>query len=143
MGCKKHELAPKNPDKNKLLNLVNDIRKSGCYCGNDYYGPVAQVAWNDKLEEAAQNHCNDMNKHGFLEHTGSDNSTTEDRLDAVEYIWRFFGENIAQDYTTEESVMEAWLNSEGHCKNIMNKNFTEMGVATKKAYWTQVFAQPK
>ncbi|MBL7110644.1 MAG: hypothetical protein ISS19_01735 [Bacteroidales bacterium] len=45
--------------------------------------------------------------------------------------------------STEKAVIEAWLDSPGHCKNIMNDKVTELGVATSGAYWTQVFAKPK
>jgi uncharacterized protein YkwD len=42
-------------------------------------------------------------------------------------------------YTTEKQVVDAWLKSPGHCKNIMNKNYKEMGVARVGTYWTQTF----
>ncbi len=135
--------APANPDKQELLRLINEVRNSGCNCGDDYYAPVGNVTWNDLLEEAAQNHSNDMDKHDKLDHTGSDGSSAGERINAVGYQWSTYGENIAVGYPTEKKVIEGWLNSPGHCKNIMNKSVTEMGVATSGAYWTQVFAAPK
>ncbi len=54
------------------------------------------------------------------------------------------GENIAYGYSTAESVMNAWMNSEGHRANILNSNFTHIGVGCYRAsngqlYWTQLF----
>jgi len=138
--CTKYELAPVNPDKQLLLDLVNDYRTSGCNCGSEYYPPVNTVKWNDTLEIAAQNHSNYMNKNNNLDHSGSDGSSAGDRINSAGYSWSTYGENIAVGYSTEKAVVEGWIKSTGHCKNIMNENFLEMGVATSGAYWTQVFA---
>jgi uncharacterized protein YkwD len=43
----------------------------------------------------------------------------------------------------EDEAMKEWLNSPGHCTNIMNPAFTEMGAWISGLYWTQVFAQPQ
>ena len=84
-----------------------------------------------------------MNEHDNLSHTGSDGSDPGERLNAVGYEWSTYGENVASGYSTEKDVVEGWLDSPGHCENIMNGNVTEMGVATSSSYWTQVFAKPK
>ncbi len=140
-SCKKTYLdAPVNVDKQELLDLVNEVRQSGCNCGGEEMPPVNPVVWNDTLAEVAQNHSDDMNNHNNLDHIGSDGSDAGDRITAAGYIWTTYGENIAVGYTSEQAVIDGWLNSEGHCKNIMNANVTEMGVATSGAYWTQVFA---
>jgi uncharacterized protein YkwD len=54
-------------------------------------------------------------------------------------MWKTYGENIANGYGTEQAVMTAWLASEGHCKNIMNASFKEIGAGREGNYWTQVF----
>ena len=53
------------------------------------------------------------------------------------------GENIAQGQTTAKAVVNAWMNSEGHRANILNKNYTHIGVGYVKDgnYWTQMFIQ--
>ena len=146
-SCKKDEptysLAPKNPNQQKLLDLVNKARSKGCNCGDEYYPPVDSVKWNAKLEQAAQKHSNDMNDNNFFSHTGSDGSEHHERILSTGYDCGWTGENIANGYTTEEAVVNGWLKSEGHCKNIMNEHYTEMGVATAGSYWTQDFAAPK
>ncbi len=132
--------APKEPDKVLLLELVNEYRTSGCNCGDDYFPPTTAVSWNDTLEAAAKAHSLDMDENDFFDHTGSNGSSAGDRISAQSYQWNTYGENIAQGYTSEQDVIDGWIKSEGHCRNIMNPNFKQMGVATSGSFWTQVFA---
>ena len=62
--------------------------------------------------------------------------------------YRELGENIAAGYQTPEEVVEGWMSSEGHRKNILNKNFTKIGVgychkpgSDMIHYWVQMFGQ--
>lgn len=130
-------------DKATLLQLVNDVRAKGCNCGSTYMQPVGPVAWNDKLEQAALAHSQDMNKNSYFDHTGLDGSTPGTRVTLAGYQWMAVGENIALGYTSEKAVVDAWIASEDHCKNIMNGLFTDMGVARDGLYWTQEFGDPK
>lgn len=125
---------------NVILKLVNESRTTGCNCGNTAYPAVSAVTWNDVLEETAQAHSKDMENEGRMSHSGSDGSGPGDRITQAGYTWRTYGENVAEGYSSAESVVQAWLNSEGHCKNMMNGNFEEMGVAASGSYWTQVLA---
>lgn len=135
--------APSNPSKNEMLRLVNNARKKGCNCGGKYYPPAEPLTWNNQLEDAAQKHSNYMNSTNRLSHTGRGNSSAGDRMKAEGYDWMSYGENIAAGYSSEEEAIQGWLNSAGHCKNIMNPKFKEMGVATSGAFWTQVFGVKK
>jgi len=121
------------------LQLVNDVRKKGCICGSTVMPPVGVVAWNDQLAKAAYGHSVDMNTHDYFSHTGLDGSTPGQRITAEGYRWSAYGENIAEGYSTEQIVMNAWLSSEGHCKNIMDGGFKDMGVGRDGNYWTQDF----
>ena len=122
-----------------LLQLVNDARQKGCKCGSAWYGSAAPLSWNDVLEKAAFNHSTDMNGKGFFSHTSSTGMGAGPRLTAIGYNWKAYGENIAQGYTDEREVVAGWLKSPGHCANIMNKDYREMGVANVNGYWTQDF----
>lgn len=134
------EPTTQTPSQQKLLDLVNASRSQGCNCGKTYYPPVAALVWNDDLENAAKKHSEYMNRTGKFSHTGENNSNAGERISAEGYQWISYGENIASGYSTEEAVIEGWLRSEGHCRNIMNGKYTEMGVATSGNYWTQIFA---
>lgn len=132
--------APTTPSQQLLLDMVNDARTSGHQCGSTHYPPVAEVTWNVLLEEAAKQHSEYMNSTGNLSHTGWNGSDAGERITAEGYLWQAYGENIAEGYSTEEDVIHAWLESQGHCANIMNGEFKEMGVGTSGRFWTQVFA---
>ena len=128
-----------NVNKATLLQLVNDIRKNGCTCGATVMPAVSAVIWNDQLAKAAYDHSVDMNTQDYFSHTGLDGSSPGQRITAAGYNWTSYGENIAEGYSTEQIVMNAWLGSEGHCKNIMNVGFKDMGVGRDGNYWTQDF----
>ncbi len=127
-----------------VVEETNKYRSMGTRCGNQYFPPVEPVVWNTQLAEAAQLHSDDMSENQFFDHTGTGGSTLASRVDKVGYRFRTIGENIAMGETqTEVIVVEGWMNSPGHCRNIMNGSFTEMGVARSGIYWTQVFGRPQ
>lgn len=128
-------------DKELILKLVNDYRASGCNCGTEFFDPVNLLVWDEQIELAALNHSIDMDENAFLDHTGSDGSNVGDRLDRANYPYSTWGENIANGYSSEQAVVEGWINSVGHCKNIMNGNFEDMGAAQSGSYWTLVFGK--
>lgn len=128
-------------DKNKLLQLVNNLRSTGCNCGSTFMPPVSAVTWNDILEQTSFLHSKDMEQNNYFSHTSLDGKNPGQRLTAAGYNWLAYAENIAKGYSTEETVIEGWKNSEGHCKNMMNGNLTEMGVGKSGAYWTQLFGK--
>lgn len=132
-----------NVDKGEILNLVNEIRISGVFCGETYYPPVEKLSRNKKLDQAALNHSQDMFDNNFCEHKSSNGDFFTDRLIKFSYNYIYAGENIVNGYITEHAVVNAWLSSQGHCANIMNSNYTEMGVGRVGNYWTQDFAALK
>ena len=131
--------VPATVNKTVLLQLINDARKKGCNCGDTYYASAPAVTWNDLLEKAAYNHSSDMFQNKYFSHTGSDGSGSGERINQAGYTWKYYGENIAEGYRTEQEVVDGWLHSPGHCKNIMNRNYSEMAVARVGDYWTQEF----
>ena len=127
-------------DKNKMLDLINQLRTAGCKCGFTNMPKVQPLIWNDSLEVAALNHSTDMSQKKYFSHINKENLDPGDRLDKLQFRWSAFGENIAKGQSTEEQVMDSWRKSTGHCKNMMNPSFTLVGVARVNNYWTQVFA---
>lgn len=72
-----------------------------------------------------------------------------DRIKYYDYTYYSIAENIAMGYSSIEQVMANWLSSDGHCNNLMNADFTEMGMALLynksrkyQYYWTQNFGRP-
>lgn len=143
--CKKenvstNENSVSDINKQTLLNLVNETRIKGCDCGTEKMPPVEPVAWDDLLETAAKEHSLDMYEKNYFDHIGSDGSSVADRLTKIGFQWTSCGENIAMGYQTEQQVIDGWIKSPGHCKNIMTARFKFMGVGRNNTYWTQVFA---
>lgn len=131
--------VPTTVNRTVMLQLVNDVRKKGCQCGDTYYSAVPTISWNSQLEAAAYVHSEDMYTNKYFDHIAPDGSNGGVRIDKAGYNWFTFGENIAVGFKSEKEVLDGWLQSPGHCKNIMNKNFKEMGVARVGTYWTQEF----
>lgn len=134
-----YEVIPATVNRAKMLQLVNEVRRKGCQCGDTYYYPAPPLTWNNQLELAAYKHTDDMAKNNFFSHYAPDGSRGSDRLERTGYRWKTYGENIGQGYKTEKEMLDGWLASPGHCKNIMNKTFKEMGVARVGTLWTQEF----
>ena len=134
------ENAPRNPDKALLLKLVNDARASGGKCGSASLSPAGPISWNDTLALVARKHSQDMAANDKLSHTGTDGSFVDERITREGYIWTFYAENLLKGGATEQDAIEIWLESEGHCKNLLNPNLEEMGVGTSGPYWTMVLA---
>ena len=127
-------------DNTAMLQMVNNVRATGCNCGTTVMPVVAPLTWNDVLAAAALEHSQDMSTTGNFSHNSSDGTSFSNRITAAGYTnWRALGENIAYGYTTEQDVFNGWIKSEGHCKNIMNASFKEMGAAKVGTYWTQDF----
>jgi uncharacterized protein YkwD len=130
-------------NKSNMLNLINSYRSTGCNCGTVKMPAVAKLIWNDKLGVSANKHTTDMASNNYFSHTSKDGRTMSDRIKAEGYSGSTLGENIAMGQTSEKQVIESWINSPGHCANIMNGSFTDVGFARSQNYWTQNFGRSK
>lgn len=131
-----------NWEQTRMLHQVNEVRRSGQRCGDTWYPAVPALKWNDDLEEVASVKSKDMYKKNYFSHVSPDGHNVGDQLDFAGYAWQACGENLAKGAIEVDVVMKGWLQSEGHCKNIMSKEYTEFGAAQFGVYWTQVFARP-
>ena len=111
----------------EFLAAVNRARAVKQICGNTPYRPAPPVSWSGALATAAYLHSKDMVRKKFLSHTGSDGSSAGERISRQGYPWRTYGENLAFGNPTVSSVIQGWLVSERHCRNLMNPAFTEIG----------------
>lgn len=134
-----------------MLARVNQWRASGASCRTaGSFAPTTALTWNARLQQAATGHSQDMVKNNFFSHTSYDGRTFVTRINNVGYNWSSIGENIAAGQPTVIAVVDGWMASDGHCKNIMNPNFKEVGVAcvpgtaanTYKKYWTMDLGKP-
>lgn len=136
----------------ELLELVNRYRAAGASCGSEgSFAPAAALRWQASLAQAALKHSDDMQSGNFFSHTGSDGSDAGRRLTAAGYSWRAWGENIAAGQPSVASVVSGWMASPGHCANLMNPGFNDLGVAcvkgstsnTYRTYWTMTLGSPR
>ena len=111
----------------QFLAAVNQARSVHRKCGTTRYGPAPPVSWSGNLATAAYLHSRDMVLKNILSHTGSDGSSAGQRITRQGYPWRTYGENIAVGNPTVSSVIQGWLGSERHCRNVMNPAFAEIG----------------
>ncbi|MCG6542050.1 CAP domain-containing protein [Pseudomonas sp. KSR10] len=133
-----------------VLEQVNRARAEPRRCGNQRFDAAPPLSWNEQLGEAALAHSQDMAKRDYFAHQGHDQSLAGDRARRQGYRWQRIGENIAAGHGSAEQAVSGWLASPGHCQNIMNPDFTEMGAAyathprsAATIYWTQVFGTPR
>ena len=126
-----------------MLVAINTIRAEGKMCGDVYFAQAEPLAWNGALESAARQHTEDMAQHEYFDHEGRDGSTVGDRVSREGYSWRRVGENIARYQETVADVVQDWADSPGHCANLMNPGFIEMGAAEENLYWTHVLGSPR
>ena len=128
-----------------MLTLVNQKRAAGATCGGVYKPPVAALTLDSRLRCAARKHSKDMGVNNFFSHTGSNGSTPFQRMASAGYTYSYAGENIAAGYSTPSATVTGWMNSTGHCNNIMNGNYKHLGVGYYRSasgythYWTQDF----
>jgi uncharacterized protein YkwD len=128
----------------EFLRLINRTRQKGCNCGTTYMPHVPPLTWNDLLEKAAKGHAQEMAKKNFFSHTSKDGRSTMNRAEDAGYQHKGFrsftvGENIAQGQLTIAEVTNGWFKSEGHCMNLMNPDFKEVGIWLYNTYWVQDF----
>lgn len=127
-----------------MLSLSNAARSQPRTCGTTSHAAAPALNANAQLNQAAQGHASDMADRNYFSHTSQDGRTMADRINATGYRWSTIGENIAAGQATPEEVVSGWLSSPGHCRNIMNPAFRELGVSYVQGgsyghYWVQNF----
>ena len=135
----------------RVLDEINAWRSDVCLCGNVKKRPAAELIWDNKLAEIAQEYANDLNsdnenndtKFLYLSHVGTDGSTVKQRLEEKDYSVIYCVENIAHFKGSETMVIDHWMNNPTACNNIMNRQVTNMGMARSGDFWVLLFAQPK
>ena len=142
-----------SPQAQSMLDAVNAFRAGTRTCGsNGSFNAVPALSWSCELETAALAHSADMANNNFFSHTGSDGSSAGDRATRAGYSWSAWGENIAAGgaYDSVSAVLQGWINSPGHCANLMSASVTNLGAARYTSasssygtYWTQVFGRPR
>jgi len=133
----------------EVLLRVNALRAAGAVCGTTIYAAAAPLNWNNVLQQAAADHSSDMAKNNYFSHDSLDGKTMGQRLLDAGYSFTAAGENIAANDSSVQGVVARWLDSPGHCQNMMNPAYRDIGVAcahsdlaTYSTYWTMDLGRP-
>lgn len=131
---------PSNPSGNfasfqkEVLDLVNKERT---------IRGLQALKFNSELSNVATLKSQDMIDKNYFDHTSPTYGSPFDMMKKFGISYTSAGENIAMGQETPQEVMNAWMNSDGHRKNILNPDFTELGVGIaakgSSLYWTQMF----
>lgn len=130
-----------------ILAASNQARASGRACGSVYFPAAPMLVSNAALDAAAQAHSGEMAALRYFSHTGMDGSLVGERARRAGYSWQHIGENIASGMRTPQEAVAGWVDSPGHCANLMNPAFTALGsgygksAATGIVFWTQVLGR--
>lgn len=116
----------------KVVELTNAERAK--------YG-VSALKVDIALSKVAREKSADMQRNNYFSHNSPTYGSPFDMMKKFGVTYRTAGENIAMGQRSPEEVVKAWMNSEGHRKNILNASFTHIGVGhvANGNYWTQQF----
>lgn len=134
----------------EILQRLNALRASGHRCGGRAMPPAPPVQWDTALYSAASGHSLAMAKGNFFDHRSPDGRSVSQRASASNYAWKSVGENIAGGDSTVAGVMQGWLDSADHCRNMLDATFLDVAVACVQqpgtewgTYWTMVLGRKR
>ena len=138
----------------EALRRLNAARVRGAVCHRPGALAVASpVTWSPSLAAVALAQSQDMAELARMAHVDRHNRGLAERLKALGYRFSAAVENVAVGYASIDAVFDAWLESEGHCDNLMNGTVLEFGLACSDArpdggptlgrYWTLVLGAPQ
>ena len=104
----------------EVINLTNQERVADGL-------PTLQM--NSSLNKAAAQKAAHMFEQDYWAHFAPDGTSPWYFFNLVGYKYTWAGENLARDFATSSGVVAAWMESSGHRANILNKNFSEIGIA--------------
>lgn len=130
----------------EVWQRVNERRTQGASCADEAFPPVDALGWHENLAQAARGHSLDMGEQAYFAHDSIDGRSPWERMRDADFTGAPVAENIAAGNHTAADVVEAWMNSPGHCRNIMSRRATLLGVGYAHVagspyghYWTQAF----
>ena len=85
---------------------------------------------NSTLNQAAMAKAKDMVANNYFAHTSPSGTSPWYWFKNAGYIYTFAGENLAMDFIEAEDVVNAWMASPTHRKNIVNTKYEEIGIVS-------------
>jgi uncharacterized protein YkwD len=133
----------------EVLRLVNQHRFVGGSCGGEGMPAVGPLEMDEVLRGVARSYSAQMAENGFFDHVDPWGRDPSDRIASAGFTGsQPWGENIAMGYPTAEDVVVGWMNSPGHCMNILEGAYGVIGIGYyldeddpyAGPLWTQNFA---
>lgn len=127
---------PTSQEEELMLRLVNEVRQEN---------GAGNLTWCPALVRSSLAHSQDMSRRNYFDHDSPDGGTIGDRASDAGYRFKSVGENIAFGQRDVSEVMEAWIDSPGHFKNLISTDFEHFGYAdlngrldgSSGKFWTQ------
>lgn len=108
-----------------VIGITNQERSVG--------GGLPALKENQKLNLSAEKKVADMFARQYFEHISPDGVGVSELASLASYEYITVGENLAMgNFKDDQALVDAWMASEGHRENILNKNYTEIGVAVRE-----------
>lgn len=117
-------------NRKQILDLTNIIRSRH---------ELSLLTWDQPTADVAFGHSKDMKDNNYFSHDSPTFGTLGDRLQRGQVAFQLAGENIAAQHNDGIAAVQGWLNSEGHRKNLLNEQFTGLGVGVYGKFYTQNF----
>lgn len=125
----------------EVLRLINLQRGLQTTCGTTVYAAVPPLVVDDAITCVSRAFALDMFTYNYFSHTDRSGNSPFTRLSNAGVRWQAAAENIAEGQTTPSQVVSAWVNSPGHCADLMG-DYTRTGVGFVNNYWVQDFISP-
>lgn len=132
----------------EALRRINAARAHGQRCGWRSMPPAPPLHWDGTLQAVAARHSRDMAARNYFDHRSPEGRTVSERVKASAYKFQLVGENLAGGDPHVASAIQGWIDSPGHCVNMMDPRFADVGVACIGdrhsqwgTYWTMVLGR--
>jgi len=112
---------------NPILTQAGTIRWTNI---NRQNNSLPALQENSKLDNSALQKAKDMLEKQYFDHISPSGKGPQDLAAGADYSYISIGENLAMgNFANDKELLDAWMASPGHRENILNKGFTEIGVA--------------
>jgi uncharacterized protein YkwD len=103
---------------------------------------LAPLSSNARLASAAGAQCAIMIAHGKIGHAFGPGTSFSERMRRAGIAPGYHAENVARGQRSVAEVMQAWMNSRGHRRNMLDPQMSSFGIASKDGYWALDLAGP-
>ncbi|MGL5206704.1 MAG: CAP domain-containing protein [Acidaminococcaceae bacterium] len=116
-------------EQRQALKLINNDRKER---------GLAPLRFNPYLAKLAENYAKDMVKRDFFSHVNPEGQSPFERMQEQKIVFNYAGENLAFNESVY-AAQQAFMHSPDHKANILNANYTQVGIGIVEASRGRIF----